>query len=333
LTTTDTCGKDNYSSNQGHPAVTVLHKKSDVSISFHYLIRNISEEKDEVVETPISEEEFEYLFENLRGVKMANLQDEETETDIRFKKLVALERLEKFNGRYITGVYKTSYWGHSYENTEKGEITASSLNLRPFYFLLYLSESGRIYIGSQYLGSYGGYTALKNTILRCMKQSNQIMVRSFNSTYDQLEGAQPKEVEIQIARRSESITSGNFYGQAGAFAFKKQHKDDGFEEKTSNGFLKHLFKSKSEIRKGIAKTLQQNQILDVADDEIQGCKILVQLESGRKQIIQLLDHRHFASRFPAEVPLQDDGHPHYEMMKTISIEMLKEQIISVKENV
>src|SRR5688572_7219133 len=69
--------------------------------------------------------------------------------------------------------------GHSYRNSSKGEISADSINQRRFHFLLYLAESGRVYIGTQYLGNFGAYEPLRRTIIELFSGSQAIHSHTF----------------------------------------------------------------------------------------------------------------------------------------------------------
>lgn len=311
------------------------HKIDEVTVSFHYLVREKKNDDGEVVEDEITENEFEKIYNKLKALTAADLKDEATESEIKFGHLVTIQKLEKYDDKYISGIYEGPYWGHSYKNSEKGEISASSLNLRPFFFLLYLADSGRVYVASQYLGNFGAYTHLKNTILNVFANRKGLVARSFNATLDHLKNFEPKEVEVRFARKPSDIAGGNTYGLTGAYTFGKQYIDDGFEEETKKGFLAPLLegKTKKEIRKSISAVLKQKDILEVDDDEIEGCKVVVQIGPKNTKTIQLLDHKDFATRFPVDVDLKVDGHPKYEPLKEEAIKILKHVIIARNEDV
>lgn len=126
-------------------------KREAVSVSFHYLTKETKDTKGAIDCQPFSEQEFAALCDCILKLQPLDLTDEKIKDQMRLKNMVPLELPEPINDRSLFGVYRASYWGHAYENTERGMIPADSLSLRPFFYLLYLSESGRIYIGSQYL--------------------------------------------------------------------------------------------------------------------------------------------------------------------------------------
>ena len=306
-------------------------KNEEVSVSFHYLIRE-EQSETETNKIPMTELEFEEIHNGLLEAQVCDIEDEETNSKVRWRRLAPIESVERLGSRYIAGVYKASYWGHAYENVELGTIPAESLNLRPFFFLLYLSESGRVYIASQYLGNFGGYTAIKNTIISTLSDRANVKSHSFNLGNANLERAEAREVEIFYSKQAESIVNPNTIGRVGAITFRKQHKDDGFERTVSHKLLSKIDQPRREIRKALSELLRSNELMELQDEEIQGCRV-VAVVKGKKKTIYLLDESNFASRFALQVPLTDKGHPEYEPLKEEVVELLKHQIFSRKENV
>lgn len=129
-------------------------KFEEVSVSFHYLDRyDIKNDR----EIPITTEEFKDITNGFKSLSMVKEIDKDYELLIKSKSRVKVLKCEDvIVDLSICGLYEAGYWGHEYRNLSVGKITADSLNLRPFFFLLYLSKSGKIYIASQYLGNYGG---------------------------------------------------------------------------------------------------------------------------------------------------------------------------------
>lgn len=301
-----------------------------VTVSFHYLIRNSSMD-NEIVEIPITAEEFEELYNNLNTYKSKSLQDPIFYEDVRVRKRVVIEAVYQ-NQNFITGIYKSSYSGHSYENTEKGLISAKSLNLRPFFFLLYRSRSGKIYIGSQYLGNLGGYTGLRNTLTSLMSDPTDILNRTFNSEFDEIENSKPREVTINYSKKPTSISSTGMYGKRGIISFKKQSKNDGFEQATHNWLLSFIKFDKPVRKIKIKELLKQQELLDINDDEIEDCKVVVTLEGGGRRVVRLLDYNNFATKFSVNVKIGEDGHPHYDQMIKETKQILQEKILDRKEH-
>lgn len=308
------------------------HKNEEVSISFHYLKREKDSDTEKKEELAFTKDEFEGIHQGLLDIKKLDVTEDEIMDELRFRKLAKIEKIEKTDNRTVTGIYKASYWGHSYENSLKGIIPADSLNLRPFFFMLYLSESGRIYLASQYLGNYGGYTAIKNSVISKLANKHGVVSCSFNIGNLNIESAISKEVEITYSRKSKHITGKNIFGKTGALSFRKENKNDGFESIINDKFLSLRSKPHNEIRKHISSLLKESNLMEINDDEIENCKVIA-LINGSRKVIQLLEGNNYATRFPVNILMNDDGHPVYETLKQEATKLLVNEIISRKEDV
>ena len=305
-------------------------KKEEVSISFHYLVRE-RVDGESTLEIPFTDDEFVLILQHLKALKRCDFNDEEIRNKIRNRRLAPIQRVEDIEDNYICGTYKGSYWGHAYENDRLGLIPWDSINLRPFFFILYKSKSGKIYIGSQYLGNFGGYSAIKATIVSAMENSSEITAHSFNVGNVGIGDAKPKSVEIQYSKNGRSITSRNSIGKSLVLTIKKQDRDDDFEEKIQASILSKAGAPRGEMRKILSQFCKENKLLEIEDDEIENCKIVAGLNQSTKTYY-LIDGSNFASRFPISIPYQADGHPQYEPLKRKAKEVLKKQILSKKEN-
>lgn len=288
----------------------------------------------EPVRAPFTADEFEKVYLALTKAKSLDLEDEQVLDEVRMKKIAPIVKLERDNDRTISGLFKSSYFGHSFENTTKGDIPADSVNLRPFFFQLYLSESGRIYISSQYLGLYGGYTQIKNTVVSALADRSQIQSRSFNVAALDLDNVDIKTVEIEYARKSSSISKGNILGKRGIFVLKPEDSEDQEFEKAIHKKLldKFPFSSASAVKKEIASILKKGELIELDDDEIESCKLVIRTE-GKTRNLFILAGANFASRFTVNVTKSDNGHPRYKPLKKRVSELFTKQILSIKEDV
>lgn len=313
----------------GFQSMPVVYKKEEVTVSFHYMNR-VSE--DGSTEIPISKDEFKSISAYLTSLIDDNFSNEQKNDQIRYRQIAVFQKVDTEGENYISGIYQGSYWGHAFKNSKAGKISADSINLRPFCFLLYLSESGRVYVCSQYLGTYGGYTALSNSIFRSFSSKKGIVSRSFNLNATSLEDADPKEVVISFSRASDSITSANKYGASTAIVLKSRDGNSEFPERMRQDFLRHANKPADDIKKLIAQVLKDQKLIELNDNDIIDCKMVL-MQDGHKKTVSLFEPSHFATRFPANVDLDQDGHPKYEPMRIKMKEMLANKIIAKKENV
>ncbi|MCV6575952.1 MAG: hypothetical protein OIF58_09475 [Cohaesibacter sp.] len=307
-------------------------KNEAVTASFHFLTQYEDSDDQNVRKIKFSQSDFASLLTALQSCPKIDIKDESTKDDLRFRSLVPIERVTQINSRTIHGVFKASYWGHAYENSDKGTIPADSISLRPFHFILYLSETGKIYIGSQYLGPYGGYTGLKNTIVSHIPSCGKIRASSFRLASSYYKNAHAKEVRVSISKQGGEITSSNIFARGAMVAFKKISKHDGFEEEVSRKLLDYIDRPKVEIKKAVASVLKENQLIDVEDEDIVDCSIVAMLD-GKRKVIHMLESGHFATRFALNVGHNKHGHPEFEPTKSEMLRVLENEIIARKEDV
>lgn len=301
-------------------------QKERVAITFHYLFRLGKDEQDNAMEVPITQDEFDHLFNGLNSLKELNLKDQNVQAEMQTQKIVPIIKLEKFDDRYITGTHYKSYSGHEIQNVDLGKIKKDSLNLRHFFFVLYLSNEGRLYIGSQALGNYSGYVALRDTIKALFKNKKNLKVVSVNSVGYVTKNSVIKEVQLPYSKKSENIAGDNTFGKKGAVIFKEG--DSGFSDQIKTSILPFVDKERKEIRKGIAATVSQNTLVTMDDDDLDECKLIVMSSNGHKSVINLLDRSGWPTHFDTGLePNSVTGHPDYEPLKGVAIRILDDEII------
>jgi hypothetical protein len=208
------------------------------------------------------------------------------------------------------------------------------VSLRPFFFLAYLSESGRIYVGSQYLGTFGGYGKLERT-LRLFLPSSKDRIASISFRHDgsSYKGAKPKEVRVSFLRKPKEITGAQKFGQYGAMAFKRSSsKDEEFNTTVSTHLLAKLGQPKAVLKKAITDMLAGNELLALRDDDIEDCTVIATV-NGENRTINVIEAGHFATRFPLGIAEYIKGHPDRAKTKAAMLKLLEEQIISRSERV
>lgn len=308
------------------------HNKEDlVTASFHFAQREVKKEGHETEIVAFTQAEFDSLCDKILNQPAPDLTDLEQFNAIKFGRIVPFKDTKRVDQRCLFGVYENSYWGHSYRNSDKGDISADSINQRKFHFLLYLSDSGRIYIASQYLGHFGGYTSLSKTIKSYLDKHSEIEFHSFRQDEIDLRDAVAKEVKVSISSKNKKISSDNFFSSGSMVAVRKRSADDGFEEEVRKSLFS-LRKSPIEKKKQALAEMMRKSLIDVSDADIENCTIVASID-GRDHVIYLLGSYDFASRFLLNVAINFDGHPKYEETFKAMYGILEHQIIAVKENV
>lgn len=307
-------------------------KTEEVSVSFHYLTR-LKKKNDPSKFVPITMDEFELVFSELSSAKKLDLTDQGILGSVRSKRLAPIDVLERVDSRTICGIFRASSFGHSFDNTIKGNIPANSVNLRPFFFQLYLSQSGRLYIASQYLGLYGGYIQIRNSVLGALSNTSYITSNSFNLAHLDLQNTEIREIQFEFSRKGASSSSGNVFGKYGSLSLKVRDNDEVFEKTIRSKLLsKYPFSKAADVRRALSDLLEKDDLVELNDEDIDACRILVR-SNKKDRYIHLIAGMDFASRFPIDVAKKKNGHPVYEPLKAKITHLLKTQILAKKEDV
>lgn len=307
-----------------------MHKKQkeNISLTFHYLLRSSKDDNGNPIEVAITNEEFNTLYTKLDILKNINYRDKanaQIQTDIISQKIVPIVQLEQFNDRYITGIHLKSYSGHEIENIDFGKIPKDSINLRRFFFILYHSPNGRIYIGSQALGNYSGYVPLRDTLKSLFIDQKGLLVASVNSTGYLARNAIIKEAHLNYSQKSNDIAKNNTFGKRGVVIFKDG--DENFSHQIKTSILPFLDKEKKEIKKGISQVVTDNTLVAMNDDDLDECKLIVE-SNGNTRTIHMIDKTGWPTHFDTGLePSTITGHPEYIPLKEIALKILEEEII------
>jgi len=316
-----------------------MPKKNEISISFHHLEQSVKEDPN--IKVPFTVKDMTKLVAGLdKNCKSLDTSDPDIEYRLKINKLVKIKRVEiKEGSSIIQGLFEPCYWGHSFENSKKGTIDADSMNFRPFYFLLYLTKSGKIYIGSQYLGSYGGYTPLKETLIDILKQHNnemKIESKSFHLERQQYNAnnLEISEICIEYSQKSPHLTGDNTFKSSNAITMKKPSRKDTQFGKSARNMVKEIFKQPDikSAKKIVSEMMNRNTLVKLSDEDIDDAKIIA-MHNGNRKVIKLIEASSFATKFPIQVSLALNQHPVYEELQEQALYILKNDILGVSENV
>lgn len=304
-------------------------KREEATCSFHYLVREKRNEGKDPEIVPFTEGQFKAFCDKLLLLADLDLDDDETCKHLKVASNAPVEKCEMINDRTVFGRFRSLYSGHAYDNTDVGEIPHSSVSLRPFFFLAYLSESGRIYVGSQYLGQFGGYMGLFRTLRQFLPET--VVSHSFRNDRTSYQGAKPEEVRVNFSRQPKEITGATKFGQRGAMAFKQSSsKDEQFHTAVSTNILAKLGQPDAMLKKAVASMLTGNEMLSLRDDDIEDCTVIAMVD-GKRMTINVIEAGHFATRFPLDIAEYINGHPDKEKSKAAMLNLLKNQIIKRNE--
>lgn len=142
-------------------------KREEATVSFHYLIREKRAEGVAPEIVPFTDEQFKAFCAKLIAQPDIDLNDDATCKYLKTTINAPVEKCEQVDDRTVFGRFRSLYSGHAYDNTDVGEIPDSSVSLRPFFFLVYLSESGRITSGANTLVSSVATVAYREHYGKC----------------------------------------------------------------------------------------------------------------------------------------------------------------------
>lgn len=299
------------------------------SVSFHYLQKERRENGQYVLEE-FSRQDFDQLADRISRQPWPDLNEDGVLERVRSGALVPFRNFEQVNGRTFRGTYLNAYSGHAFQNSEKGKISAASVNQREFHYLAYLSDEGQI-LASQYLGTYGGYGALNWGIRRQLGIDKGIFSYSFRrETYDP-QHIRPKEVHINIASRGRDDEENALTRRRVVVLKRLNSKDEDFEDAAREGFVPIMQADDLAGKKNdLVRLLTDNGLISAADEDVEDCVMVADID-GKQRTLQVIGDSHFATRFPLNVPYNADGHPEPEPTKDAMLATLRRQIIDLDQ--
>ncbi len=303
-------------------------KREAVTVSFHYLIRELDDGAGNKKQWGFSDEEFDELSKRLTGLQPMDLTSEDVKDAVRFKRAVPIENVELVNARTVFGGYRAAYWGHAYENTAVGKIPADSISLRPFYFILYHGEDERIYVGVQYLGQFGSYEGLKSTIISFLSGKKTIVAHSFRQDSVTFQDVEPNEVRVKVARSPTEISAPTTITDEAIVTFKKGRNDIGFADRVKGKLLPVMGTNADAVKKAASEIVRDSGLIDVADEDITDCTVIGTV-NGHRKTVYMISEGLFATTFHINPTFNADGHPDPEPTRAKMIEVLANRVIAV----
>jgi hypothetical protein len=228
-----------------------------VTVSFHFLTRAAQGANGEPTVVPITVAEFKEAMNRIAATPEIDTSTQEGVDKLRFSTVVPIENLVELEPNLYFGTYTGIYTGHTYRNTAKGEIPYNSASLRAFSFLAYWSKpKGRIYIATQYLGQFGDYTGLKNTITRALTNTKGVESHSFRNTSEAFQKVKAKEISIEYMQSSSDAGSTNSFGNIATIVLKRSGDGSDFAEATRKRLFSIFDGPKDKIKSEVAKILK-----------------------------------------------------------------------------
>jgi hypothetical protein len=302
------------------------------TVTFHVIEKGVFDEDGEFTPSKFTSDEFISLKEKITNQENPDLNDPTDLELVRKGKVIPFSNIEEDSGRIMTGTFEGAYSGHAFKNSDYGKIHAKSVNQRLFCFLIYHSENGRIYVGAQYLGLYGAYTDLKDTLLRFISLPKNTRVRSIRMDAEEFANSTPLELRLTLKRPASEAGAEPKLGSAGALSFRRVPGSETFEVTVKDKLLAFLGNPAAKMKQQIAAIVSESELYEINEDDIENCSVIVRAGKSEK-IIYLLGENSTATRFLLDVPFESiDGLPKTPETKKQMLKILKEKVLSKNPN-
>ncbi|HBS25580.1 MAG TPA: hypothetical protein DD827_00390, partial [Gammaproteobacteria bacterium] len=104
--------------------------------------------------------------------------------------------------------------------------------------------------------------------MKMLGLGGKVRAHSFRVDGEDFKNATPTEVKIDLYAKAKKIDDKNALGSSSMVAFKKTANDDTFELSVREQLLALVGRPTADIKRGVAKLLNENELFSVADDDI-----------------------------------------------------------------
>ncbi len=296
-------------------------KIAQVSVSFHYLVKNMKGEIDPQ-DLGFSEEEFKRIVARIKDTKQIDFKNEDEIMLIKMGKNLSFLSHESLADFQHFGRFEGAYYGHEYRNSKVGKIDADSLNLRPFYYLLDFRRDGKIVVGAQYSGPFGDYEGLRRCFENYLEAKDfNVVSRTICSPSHEIDRGEPVELKVNIRRQNPKLGGGNLFSKAGLLAIKRSDYGDAFKDDIVKRVGPILKKAQPERKRALAELMSEGELMDLKDEDIESCTLLMRT-NGNTHTIYVLGENSFATKFPIAADVDLSGHPKADQVKSELLRIL-----------
>ncbi|WP_332756848.1 hypothetical protein [Sphingomonas sp. LB2R24] len=282
---------------------------------------------------PFSVAEFKEAMDRIVATPKIDTSTQEGVDKLRFSPTVPIDNFTEIEPNLYFGTYQGIYTGHTYQNTAKGEIPYNSASLRTFYFMAYWSKpKGRVYVATQYLGQFGDYTGLKNTISRAFSNKKGVESHSFRNNSTAFQKVKAKEISVEYMKSGSDAGTANSFGNVATIVLKRSGDGNDFAEATRKRLFSIFDGPKDKIKTEVAKILRENRLTSIADSDVINCTVLAEID-GAERRYHFINDSNYATQFHVSVGMDLHGHPEPTQLQTAMRNMLMDEILAKSENV
>lgn len=301
-----------------------------VTLCFHYFLGSIKNNGEEVP-YPFTKGHLDNIETSLNGLMNLNVKDSKYRNKMITRELISIQSLNRVDAHTLTGVYKQTYYGQAFENEDYGKIPADSINLRPFFFGIYLAPSGRLYLISQFLGSSGGFSALKRVISSFLNGIS-LDFMAINTSFENIQNMTIKGTHITLNSVGKNIDSKNLEHKIAAVSIPRSPDDLDLEDRVSKKVIPFLKTDMVRAKRELA-SIFNSSLVSFNAENIEDCSLVMIVDKKRTISIPLFDEDAGPSRIVADVKLDGDGNPNFEKLETLALQILEDRILGKMENV
>lgn len=298
-----------------------------VTTSFHYLVKTAKNEDDPAnpIELGFTLNEFQRVVDRITDPAPLNERDDDVIQRIKDGTDLPFGEHELVDGYLHFGRFDGAYYGQQYRNNILGTISADSLNLRPFHYLITRLRDGKIIIGVTYHGQFGDYDGMSKCLIHILRGNYNIASRTLRSLSGEIGNGVPVELTLTYRRPDDRPERQHLFGRSGVIAIKNTEFGDDFADQV--GAVAERVHGDVRRRKQILADIVNNgEMLELNDEDIIGCTAVVR-EQGRRRTIYLLGENNFATKFLLDVQFDLNGVPRQDQVRDEMVRVLREKIM------
>lgn len=302
-------------------------RHNQVSASFHYLTKTVRDPRDHsaTIDAPFSEAEFRFIIDRISDGRRLDDTDDDVILSIKMGYDLPFHRYEVVEDHLHFGEFEGAYYGQEYRNNRAGVISADSLNLRRFHYLVTLLRDGKILVGVTYNGQFGDYEGIRQCFSHLLRNTGTIVSRTIRSISDEIGDGEPIDLKLTFRRPSDRPERRSLFGRTGVIAIKATEFGDDFGDEVS-AMARAARGSVEDRRRSIAALVNDSGFMELDDSDIIGCSALVR-ENGRTRTVYLLGQNSFSTKYPLAVETNIHGIPDREQVKQEMIRVMRNRII------
>ncbi len=302
-----------------------------VTASFHYLIKTSGNKEDpeNPIEEAFTEKEFGKVVERISSKNPINDKDPSVVKEIKSGRVLPFSGYEEIDSGLHFGNFDGAYYGQQYRNNIHGVISADSLNLRPFNYLITRLRTGKILIGVTYHGQFGDYEGMRSCLSHILRGNFQLTSRTIKSLSGEIGKGVPTELKLIYRKQRDKPEQRSVFGTSGVIAIKGTEYGDGFGEEIGR-IASKVRGSLPQRKKILADLVNKGELIELDSDEIIGCTAIIR-ENGRTRTVYFLGENNFATKFGLSVSIDRNGVPDRNQIKSEMVRIMRENILPILE--